>query len=91
MKTLLDHDAPRGLRHQLADHDVQTTGHLGWETLRNGEYCLTHAGEAQSVHERSRSPGANPLCKKNGTRPCVPPTPKSRTILGKENKEWLYD
>ena len=29
--------------------------------------------------------------KANGTRPCVPPTTKSRKILGKENKEWLYD
>ena len=37
MKILLDHNAPHGLRHALADHDVQTAEHLGWETLRNGD------------------------------------------------------
>ena len=37
MKILLDHNVPHGLRHELADHDVQTAEHLGWETLRNGD------------------------------------------------------
>ena len=37
MKILLDHNAPHGLRQALADHEVHTAEHLGWETLRNGD------------------------------------------------------
>lgn len=37
MRILLDHNAPHGIRHALADHDVQTAEYLGWETLRNGD------------------------------------------------------
>ena len=91
MKILLDYNAPHGLRNQLLNHEVHTAGHLDWETLRNGEDCLTHAGDAQSVHERIRSPDANPLRKRNGARPCFLLTPESRKIVGKEDKEWLYD
>ena len=37
MKILLEHNAPHGVRQALADHEVHTAEHLGWETLRNGD------------------------------------------------------
>lgn len=37
MKILLDHNAPQGLRNALTDHEVHTSGYLGWNRLENGD------------------------------------------------------
>lgn len=36
MKVLLDEDAPRYLKRELAEHDVSTAAENGWSGIRNG-------------------------------------------------------
>jgi hypothetical protein len=43
-RILLDQSAPKGLRHLLTGHDVQTAYEMGWDKIANGK--LLTAAEA---------------------------------------------
>ncbi len=41
MRVLFDKNVPYGVRHFLADHQVETTDDHGWERISNGELIQT--------------------------------------------------